>query len=38
MGGGMSSMFEHLVVVSLPMALGIIILLITLRRWLAKRR
>lgn len=31
-------MFEHLVVVSLPMALGIIILLITLRRWLAKRR
>lgn len=31
-------MLEHLVVVSLPMAVGIIILLITLRRWLTRRR
>lgn len=34
----MSAMFEHLMRVSLPMALGIIILLLTLRRWLTRRR
>ncbi len=38
MGEAMSSMLEHLVVVSLPMAVGIIILIFTFRRWLTRRR